>query len=88
MNNYQVNYPEHPNSDNIKITGSFNKSNYETNKRFSAVSTLKAELAAGTQLWDLPCIRDNFKDNIRDNFKDSIKDNIMYNIRENFRENF
>lgn len=62
MNNYQVNYPEHPNSDNIKITGSFNKANYETNKRFSAVSTLKAELAAGTQLWDLPCIRDNFKE--------------------------
>ena len=62
MNNYQVNYPEHPNSDNVKITGSFNKANYETNKRFSAVSTLKAELAAGTQLWDLPCIRDNFKE--------------------------
>ena len=62
MNNYQVNYPEHPNSNNVKITGSFNKANYETNKRFSAVSTLKAELAAGTQLWDLPCIRDNFKE--------------------------
>ena len=48
MNNYSVNFPEHANSDNIKITGSFNKANYEANKQFSSVAKIKSEVAAGT----------------------------------------
>ena len=48
MNNYAVNYQETPNSNNIKVTGRFNRANYEANKQFTSVEKIKSELALGT----------------------------------------
>ena len=64
MNDFSLNYDqdEYQNdTDKTKrVKGYFNKANYESNKKFQSVEQIKEGLASGIQIWDVPCIRDQY----------------------------
>ena len=44
----------------VNVKGRYSKANYDANKQFTSIPKLKDALSAGIQLWDVPCIRENY----------------------------
>ena len=42
------------------VQGHYNKGNFEANKKFSEVESIKAAIDQGIELWNVPCIRETF----------------------------
>ena len=64
MNDYTVCFDESEYNGSERLTknikGYYNKANYEANKQFTEVEKIKAAIAQGIQLWDVPCIRETY----------------------------
>ena len=64
MNDYSINFDEEEYADNhehtVNVKGRYNRANFAANSQFSSVDKIKASLNSGTQLWDIPCIRETF----------------------------
>ena len=54
------------------VKGRFSRRNYFSNQQFGSIEKFKAALNAGIQLWDVPCIRDQYtEDNDTEEDSDS-----------------
>ena len=42
------------------IKGRYNKANFEENKKYEGLQIIKESLAEGLELWDVPCVREDF----------------------------
>ena len=62
MNDFSLNFSqseiEANNERNIK--GRYNKANFEENKKYEGLQIIKESLAEGLELWDVPCVREDF----------------------------
>ena len=54
------------------VKGRYSRRNYFSNQQFASIEKFKAALNAGIQLWDVPCIRDQYtEDNDTEEDSDS-----------------
>ena len=66
MNDFQINFKAEDYEGDLTATanifGRYNKANFDANKQFTSVESVKESIAAGVEIWDVPCIRETYSE--------------------------
>ena len=62
MADYSICYDDETEKATQEVRGNLHQANFEANKMYTSLDKVREALEAGTQVWDLPYLREKYRD--------------------------